>query len=190
MHRQHGLFLALAGRWLQRDTSRALTGWALGRRIPSEGMDGPRGLSVGYLHLALIRGSHCRAHAQRVQKCARRTTRADNTVERSHRDTVSVAPPCAGYSGLTPAALITRSQRSRSFASQARNSAGVLPPSLMAPSLLSFSLVSRLASDARIASFSTPTTDVGRWAGPTTPRPCVYCSKPGKPLSDIVGTFG
>src|SRR6476620_10816724 len=101
----------------------------------------------------------------------------------------TVGTELADYSGLTPAALMTRSQRSRSFASQARNSAGVLPPSVMAPSLLSLSRVSRLASDARIDSCSRPTTAVGRPAGPTTPKPCVYCSNPGKPFSDIVGTF-
>src|SRR5437773_1891204 len=68
--------------------------------------------------------------------------------------------------------------------------AGGLPPWVMAPSPFSFSFVSGFASEARTAAFNLSTTGAGVPAGATTPSPCVYCSKPGNPLSAIVRTAG
>src|SRR6185436_10210774 len=91
----------------------------------------------------------------------------------------------AAHSSLTPAALITRAQRSASFFRKPVNSSGELA-CVIAPSAARRAPVCRLAREARTAAFSLPIAAAGVPLGATRPRPCVYSSKPGKPDSAMV----
>jgi hypothetical protein len=99
------------------------------------------------------------------------------------------ASPADGYCRCTPAARITRAQRSPSCCRNAANSPGVLPMAV-APATASRCCVCGLASAARSASLTRLTTDAGVPAGAKTPTHGAVSWKPGKPASAMVGTEG
>src|SRR5690606_16605091 len=102
----------------------------------------------------------------------------------------TVRHECASpYWLLMLAALMTRSQRAKSWRSQSPNSLGPRP-ACTAPSLRSCSAVSGFASASLIAWSSFATMAGGVPAGASRPTPGEYSSNPLKPASSVVGRFG
>ena len=89
----------------------------------------------------------------------------------------------------TPAARITRAQRSLSFCRNAANSTREVP-TVLAPSSLSRCWVCGLASAARTASLSYWTMRSGVPAGANIPTQGAVSWKPRNPASAMVGTVG